>query len=174
MAKDKKVISLAERRRDRSESASASDSTEGSGERGTPVPGRMIWLHCPSCGTLEYTEQAMPGGRVHNTCGTQVEEVAVDVDLRGEYTIAEINLERLDILEQIIDGQRRRYEEYKQRLALAAGGKLEPYPTAEEHLKELPVAEMDALGLLVSHFFRNPAQRFGEGEEEKGEDESPE
>ena len=102
----------------------------------------------------------MTGGRVHNTCGTQVEEAEVDLDLRAEFTIAGINLERLEILENLLDAQRRKFEEYRNRLTTAAGGQLEPYPISEESLEELPIAGSDAFGLLVSRFFHQPEQRF--------------
>lgn len=165
MAKgDKKVISLADRRRVRTERDSApatEDSPPGAGASLAPIPGRLIWLHCPTCHTVEYTEVQVPGGRVHNACGTRVEEITVELDLRAEYTLAQINLERLNILQEIVEGQRKRYEEYKKRVTLAAGRPPEPYPVNEETLKSLPVAEVDALGLLVSRFFLEPARLFG-------------
>ncbi len=178
MAKDKKVISLSERRRGRPENKPSPSGADPERRHGAgsgagdaqPVPGRMIWLHCPTCSTLEYTEVDMAGGRVHNACGTMVEEAEVELDLRAEYTVADINLERLTILEELVEGQRRRYEEYKRRLSQAAGQPLRAYPLDEERLKALPVAEMDALGLLVSHFFQDPARHFGEGRSEEDEE----
>ena len=175
MAKDKNVISLDERRRgsghgsarghaSRTEpaapAAGASDPAAGAPQ--TPVPGRLIWLYCPACRTVEYTELAMAGGRVHNVCGTQVQEAAVELDLRAEHTVARINLERLGVLEQLLASQRQRYEEYLHRLNVAAGRPLEPYAVSDESAAALPVADVDALGLLVSRFFHNPAAHFAE------------
>lgn len=179
MAKDKNVISLDERRRTgggrahrprtgRSGPPAGGAPPErpavsGSGAPGSdPAPGELIWLYCPTCRTLEYTELAMAGGRIHNACGTQVQEMPVALDLRAEATIAHINLERLDILQGLLDGQRRRFEEYLQRLDLAAGRAVEPYAVSEDSVEGLPVADVDAFGLLVSRFFENPAQHFQE------------
>jgi hypothetical protein len=188
MVKDPKVISLEERRRGGARArphgrASAQDAAPAqAGEAAAPaqageaqpaqadaapgapapVPGRLIWLYCPSCRTLEYTELELGGGRVHNLCGTQVHEAAVELDLRAEATIAKVNLERLAILEQLLAGQRERYEEYLRRLALAAGRPLEPYPAGPESAAGLPVADVDAFGLLVSRFFHDPAGHFPE------------
>lgn len=132
----------------------------GGGER--PEPGRMVWLYCPTCRTIEYTELELAGGRVHNVCGTQVHEAPVELDLRAEATIAQVNLERLELLQSLLDGQRQRYEEYRHRLNLAAGHPLEPYATDSRPAQSLPVADVDALGLLVSRFFQDPARRFPE------------
>lgn len=168
--KDGKVISLAERRKEKnnqpdkdlSPEKGGDSSSVGSGESDLAgFPGKMVWLYCPTCKSLEYTESVIPGGRTHNVCGNMVEEKQEEVDLRAEYTIAQINLDRLNILEELVGGQRKRYEEYKKRLTLAAGKKLPPYPLDENTLKNLPVAELDALGLMVSRFFSNPAKHFG-------------
>jgi hypothetical protein len=191
MAKDKKVVSLDERRRARPASGAggahgAGESTRGDTQQSTgheraaadigaeqadadPVPGRLIWLYCPTCRTLEYTELAMAGGRVHNVCGTHVQEAPVELDLRAEGSIAQINLERLKILESLLAGQRQRYEEYQRRLNLAAGRKLAPYPAGEGGAAELPVAGVDAFGLLVSRFFHEPDAHFPELAAQPGE-----
>lgn len=181
MAKDKKVISLDERRSrsahrhgsgphagrtgapkgaGETEPAAAPGATGAEGADARPLPGRLIWLYCPTCGTVEYTELEMAGARVHNVCGTPVQEAPVDLDLRAEASIAQINLERLNILQSLLDGQRRRYEEYLHRLGLAAGRSVEPYPVSEDSVGRLPVADVDAFGLLVSHFFHNPQAHF--------------
>ncbi len=173
MDKDKKVISLDERRRGsargRSPRAGAAAAAHAAGTSEpaalaagpqTPVPGRLIWLFCPTCRTFEYTELDMAGGRVHNVCGTQVEEAVVELDLRAEHTIARINLERLSVLEQLLAGQRQRYEEVLQRLNVAAGRPLEPYAVSDDSVSALPVADVDAFGLLVTRFFHNPAAHF--------------
>lgn len=175
MADDNNVISLDDRRRKSNEigaeetganpaSTGGEDASQSSGKSGeagvNPLPGRLIWLHCSTCQTLEYTEVSMPGGRVHNACGNQVLEVAVDLDLRAEHTIAEVNLERLNILEDLLNGQRKRFEEYKKRLTLAAGKSLSGYPQDDATLQKLPVAGVDAFGLLISDFFQEPMGRF--------------
>ena len=58
-----KVINLADRRAKKEDEA-----------RNAPIPGWIVWLHCPKCNTLEYSEVPMPDGRVHKKCGTLVEE----------------------------------------------------------------------------------------------------
>lgn len=175
MANDKRVISLEERRRQRGRgqrvrAAKAAPAGQGATnetagpvateETAGPLAGQLIWLYCPTCKIVEYTEMRMTGGRVHNVCGTQVEESAVELDLRAECTIAEINLERLSILEHLLQSERMRYEEYRKRLALAAGRSIEAYPVSEETMERLPVEEVDAFGLLVSRFFHEPASHF--------------
>ena len=134
----------------------------GSGERtpAAPLPGKLIWLHCPVCKTLEYTEFSVPGGRVHNVCGTMVEEAALDVDLRAEYTIAELNLERLKMLSDLMAGQRNRFQEYQRRLRKLAGGKLSGYPNRDAIVKSLPVAGLDALGLFIPTALHEPDRHF--------------
>ena len=173
---DDKVISLAERRGEKSqnkakaEKNAAARAASDAGADASPVPGKMVWLFCPTCKSLEYTEMLMGGGRTHNPCGTIVEEYEADLDLRAEYTIAQVNLERLNILEEIVEGQRQRFEEYKKRLLLAAGKNMQPYEMDDEKLKDLPIAEVDALGLLVSDFFISPARQFKIDEEPPPED----
>ena len=45
-----------------------------------PIMGSLIWLHCPTCSTLEYTEVLALHGRTHK-CGTVVlEEEVQDKD----------------------------------------------------------------------------------------------
>jgi hypothetical protein len=125
-----------------------------------PVPTQLVWLYCPTCQTLEYTELALPNGRVHQPCGTQVEEVAVDVDARAEYSLAELNLRQLERLAELVDGQRARFREYQHRLELAAHQPLSSYPLTEDTVRKMPVAEVDPLGLLISAFLKQPLQRF--------------
>ena len=129
-------------------------------ERPAPQPGRLAWLHCPTCGTLEYTELLVPGGRRHK-CGSIVEEAVVEIDLRAEITLAEINLQRIAALGEYLEQQRQLFQEYQRRLALIGGAPPAPYPLSEEIVKALPVAEVDPLGLLISHALHNPARRFG-------------
>ena len=80
-----KVINLAERRAQRQ-----------ARQREEVISGHIIWLHCPTCKTTEYTEVQIPGGRIHNKCGTLVEEKPVPIDIRAEYTIAMRNLTILE------------------------------------------------------------------------------
>ncbi|MEE8436143.1 MAG: hypothetical protein V3S64_15255 [bacterium] len=178
MSKKDNVISLEERRRQAAgqmtgDSSGNAATVETPGRETTvpentvpenTVPGRLIWLHCPTCDTLEYTEMALGGGRVHNVCGTHVAEAEVELDLRAEHTIARINLERLSILENLLSEQRRKFEEYLQRLSLAAGKPLEEYSFSEALLEKLPIAEVDAFGLLISNFFHQVEGFFSTGD----------
>ncbi len=123
------------------------------------VPGKLTWLHCSSCGTLEYTEQFSPGGRVHNRCGSKVEEAILDVDARAEYTIAQYNLERIRTLTGYLEAQRRRYEEYQERLRRMVGDPGQ-YPMEQDGLAALPVAEVDSLGLLMPTALARPERHF--------------
>jgi hypothetical protein len=132
-----------------------------------PVPIQLVWLFCPTCKTLEYTEVMVPGGRVHNVCGTPVEEAFVDVDARAEYTLADINLRRLEALARLVEAQRTRATEYQARLRKAAGKPLTGYPLTGESARALPVAETDPLGLLISRFLHDPARRFEPAESGK-------
>ncbi len=176
MPEDKdNIISLAERRskKGRGEAANEAERPEptgagaeadgapDAGDQGLePLPGKITWLYCPACKTLQYTEVWLPGGRVHNVCGNQVEQAEVEIDVRAETTIAEINLERLRMLEQMIAAERGRFEEYQKRLALIAGGPPRPYPLDEATLERLPVAEVGALGLLAPTALHDPISRF--------------
>jgi hypothetical protein len=112
------------------------------------------------CDTLEYTELAVPGGRVHNRCGTRVEEAVLEIDLRAEYTIADINLERLKVLTSLIEGQRARFLEYQERLR-RQDGRIAPYPLDENTAAKLPIEGIDpVLGLLVPKALAHPERHF--------------
>lgn len=159
---EEKVISLDARRRRTAEPAAraAVPAAQPAPADLPPLPGRLVWLHCRTCGTFEYTELAMPGGRVHNRCGTRVEESALEIDLRAEYTIAEINLERLKSLTTLLEAQRARFLEYQERLR-RQGGRIEPYPLNEESAAKLPIEGIDpVLGLLVPKALAHPERRF--------------
>jgi len=188
MAGDEKIISLEERRRRRQGGAAETEPTSSEPEQlettaasteeapTEPLPGKLTWLHCPTCGTLEYTEEYVPGGRIHNKCGTRVEEVVLDVDVRAEQTIAEFNLARLNMLSTWIEEQRRNFEVLQERLRKLAGGPPRAYALTEENLRRLPVAEVDALGLLVSNAFHQPSRHFAhtaDAAAESDEDETP-
>lgn len=172
MADESKVISLAARRRNKRQRDPAPKTPGGAvpaptkDEDPRPVPAQMVWLFCPTCKTLEYTELVLPGGRRHNVCGTVVREAVVDVDARAEYTLAELNLRRLAALAELLDAQRARFIEYQERLAKAAGRTINAYPLTEVAVQNLPVAEVDPLGLLISRFLHQPATRFPQAQPE--------
>ena len=128
-----KVINLAERLADRKAK-----------EESRQIEGWLIWLHCPKCNTIEYTELRMPGGRVHK-CGTLVEEEEIPIDVRAEFTISQRNLDKLNELEEkqnsskvmkFVGGKmkstikqlRAREEEYQQRLQNMTSERLNNYP----------------------------------------------
>lgn len=140
-------------------------------------PGKMVWLYCPKCETLEYTEIVSPAGRTHH-CGTMVEEQEVELDLRAEVTITETNLTTIDALlkknsgfklvklvskslDKALKALKASEETYRDRLYLAAGGYIPPYPEDPESLKDkLPVKSTNRLGLLISDFRFEPEKRF--------------
>ncbi|MGA1600061.1 MAG: hypothetical protein ACO4AU_13495 [bacterium] len=131
--KSAKVISLAEYRAKREQEAAQA-----------PIPGWLVWLSCPQCGTVEYTEVRLPEGRYHK-CGTLVDEAEVPIDIRAEITISRRNLQLLqevfesgtaskllgrllrsarDNLEQLQQSE----ETYQNKLLLMAGQDVESYP----------------------------------------------
>ena len=124
-----------------------------------PIPGILTWLRCPRCGSLEYTEIEMKGGRRHN-CGTIVDEAEVALDVRAEYTLTKINLDRIGLLAEYLDTQRRLFQEYERRLEIIAGEVPEPYSLTGDPMKTLPVKNVDPLGLLFSEALHDPASRF--------------
>ncbi len=140
-------------------------------------PGKMVWLYCPKCNSLEYTEIISPAGRTHH-CRTLVEEREVELDLRAEITITEYNLsviERLmsknsrfklvKILSKSLDkalaALKVSEETYRDRIVLAAGMNVPPYPgEIEDLLDKLPIRDTNRLGLLISKFRFEPEKRF--------------
>ena len=161
------VVSLDRARIRRTESQTGETAAEPEGAREadqTPeaIPGSITWLHCPSCDTLEYTEIAMEGGRRHK-CGSIVEEAEVEIDVRAEYTISQINLERIRALSDYLESQRRHFEEYSRRLETIAGETPAAYPMSEDLMKLFPVGHVDPLGLMISKALHEPAGRFKEG-----------
>lgn len=175
MAEEGNVVSMVGRRRGKATTQEAAPAQPVASGDTKPQPAQLVWLFCPICKTLEYTEMVVPGGRRHNTCGTQVLEAVVDVDARAEHTLAELNLRRLAALAELLDAQRKRFLEYQDRLAKAAGKPPASYPLTEVSVQSLPVAEVDPLGLLISRFLHQPAERFPEAKPEKsspGEDPS--
>ena len=137
----------------------------------------LVWLHCPACETVEYTEIIAPHGRTHK-CGAIVEELDISLDLRAEYTITQFNLKRIDkLLSKNKDSKLRKLisksldnalitlkqseETYISRLHLAAGSQIPVYPGDIDSLKDqLPILETNRLGLLVSEFRFEPEKRF--------------
>ena len=152
-----KVINLAERRAQRERQAA-----------NAPIPGWLVWLHCPKCETTEYTEVLMSEGRDHK-CGTLVEEKEVPIDVRAEYTISLRNLETLDNLlesqtpsrllgrflktsRDSLEQLRAAEEEYQRRMLIIAGtDEVTPYP--EEWTPETAGMEVEVIqppGLMLT------------------------
>lgn len=136
--------------------------------------GKMVWLFCPTCNSIEYTEVIAPNGRSHK-CGTQVIEKEVDLDLRAELTLTLYNIERIKQLLKENSASRLKKlfaksfdkalknlllseEMYLQRLH-AEG--VPPYPDPINEIKErLPIKIVNELGLYISDFRYNPQDRF--------------
>ena len=59
------------------------------------IPLKLVWLNCPKCNTLEYTETLAPNGR-HHKCGTEVHETEFDINLVEEYFVCKSNLVKLE------------------------------------------------------------------------------
>jgi hypothetical protein len=150
-----KVINLADRlaeRRAREESRS--------------ITGYLIWLHCPTCNTIEYTEMQMEGGRIHK-CGTLVEEKEIEIDVRAEFTISQRNLQRLQQAEaeqqaskvrkllggmgSLLQQLRAREEEYQSRLQKMTQETIAPYPETWDPAENgVEVTTNDPIGLQIT------------------------
>ena len=176
MSQDDKVISLDERRKGRhpTEENTRDLTPQPSPENGMnepALPGKLVWLHCPTCDTYQYTELALSGGRQHNVCGTVVEEVEIEIDVRAEITIAEFNLQRLEDLSRVLESEKKNFDEYRKRLQLVAGKKVTGYALTEANLSRLPVATISPLGLLIPEALDNPKGRFANspGEDSEGD-----
>jgi len=146
-------------------------------EADQPIYGILVWLYCPKCKSIEYTEIIASGGRAHR-CGTQVEEVEVEVDLRAEYTITAMNLEKIDqilkknkksrlmkivskSLDKAMIALKNSEEIYLQRLQGMKSQLLLPYQGTPEELKsKLNIKETNKLGLAISEFRYQPEDRF--------------
>jgi len=142
-----------------------------------PYPGVLVWLHCPKCDTIEYTEIVAPHGRTHK-CGTVVEEQEISLDLRAEYTITQFNLKQINkllgknkesrlrklisrSLDDALIALKSSEETYISRLHQAAGCQIPVYPGDVEELQErLPIREKNKLGLHISEFRFEPEKRF--------------
>jgi len=134
-----------------------------------PIPGFVVWLHCPTCQTTEYTEVQMSGGRTHK-CGTRVEEVEVAIDVRAEYTISQWNLTLLEennssntrkksklvnkllgITEPLIQQIKNNVLEYQRRLQLMTSEKLTPYSDDWSPEKNgIHVTAVQPLGIMLT------------------------
>ncbi|MBU2512977.1 hypothetical protein KJ966_16685 [bacterium] len=142
-----------------------------------PYLGTLVWLYCRVCETIEYTEVVAPHGRTHK-CGTIVEEVEVPLDLRAEYTLTQFNLEKINgllhknkesrlrkliskSLDNALMALKQSEENYISRLHLAAGCQIPVYPGSLKDLeKQLPIKEINKLGMLISDFRFEPEKRF--------------
>ena len=151
-----KVINLAERREQKRKQ-----------DLFKPVQGWIVWLKCPKCETLEYSELRMSEGRIHK-CGTLVEEQEVEIDVRAEYTVSLRNSEMLsDLLNNtkakgvlkrflksgkaMLTQLQRSEEEYQNRLQLMVPKECVPYPNEWDPQKEgMDVKQMEPLGLLLT------------------------
>ncbi len=134
-----------------------------------PIPGVVVWLHCPTCQTTEYTEVPMTGGRTHK-CGTLVEEVKVAIDVRAEYTISQWNLKLLEegnaansskkskllnkllgITAPLIQQIKQNEIEYQRRLELMTSEKLTPYADGWSPEKDgIKVTAVQPLGIMLT------------------------
>lgn len=125
-----------------------------------PIAGRLYWLYCPVCDSLEYSALAVRGGRRHNPCGTMVQEAEVPLDLREEVTLAELNLERLEALVHLLAGHIERFRTYRRRLEQAAGSPVTTYPPESAAVERMTKRGIDGMGLFSSTFLQQPEMRF--------------
>ena len=163
-----KVINLADRRAKKEDEA-----------RNAPIAGSIVWLHCPKCKTLEYSEILMPDGRVHKKCGTLVEEEEIQIDVRAEYTISMRNSKRLDELFKetkipgfikplakkgigMLENMQAAEKEYRNRLENIAGGSISAYQDEwDEKSLDMDIKILEPLGVILSEA-RQPDLHFPE------------
>ncbi|MBF0352287.1 MAG: hypothetical protein HQM11_14740 [SAR324 cluster bacterium] len=161
-----KVISFAEKRLQKAQE-----------KQNFLLEGYLVWLKCPKCETLEYTEVRMPDGRIHNRCGSMVTECEVKIDIRAEYTIVTRNLkmlekwfEKTDIPLEILRllGPEKKMLvrvqqaelEYLRRLnIMALPHKVEPYPEEWEPDSSQKLKRLHPLGMIMSEA-RQPELHF--------------
>ncbi len=148
-------------------------------QKNQPVMGYMVWLFCPKCKSIEYSEIVSPYGRVH-LCGTSVEEKEVQLDLRAELTLtlANINLLETSIakkkkfsIRNLTNALRETYrlllnaeKQYAHRLQLAAYNSnhnqpLIPYKSIDLVDKAV-IQEITPMGLYFSTFRYKPEKNF--------------
>ena len=163
-----KVINLADRRAKKEDEA-----------RNAPIAGCIVWLHCPKCNTLEYSEISMPDGRVHKKCGTLVEEEEIQIDVRAEYTISMRNSKRLDELFKetkipgfmrplakkgigMLENMQAAEKEYRNRLENIAGGTVSTYQDDwDEKSLDMDIKILEPLGVILTEA-RQPDLHFPE------------
>ena len=140
-----------------------------------PEMGILIWLYCPNCKTLQYTENQASNGRKHK-CGADVMEIEVPLDLTAENTICLKNLSILEELQQQIKEKKEekgandillRILEHCKREELSMIEKLQKasknkkcFSYSWEDKKKLPIADVNPLGLYLSEFRFKPEIRF--------------
>ena len=136
-----------------------------------PEMGILIWLYCPNCKTLQYTENQASNGRKHK-CGADVMEIEVPLDLTAENTICLKNLSILEELQQQIKEKKEekgandillRILEHCKREELSMIEKLQKasknkkcFSYSWEDKKKLPIADVNPLGLYLSEFRFKP------------------
>lgn len=149
-----------------------------------PCYGCMVWLHCPTCNKMEYTEVQSPYGRTHK-CGTQVFERNVELDLRAEVTITQENIKILQSLIQeqeksklkqlfiksfggLIQKMLDHENDYLQRILIAGKNKVQAYSGIfKDIMHKLPIEETNPLGVHISTFRFQPEKRFQEINQKK-------
>ena len=164
-----KVISLADRRAKKEKRALEE-----------PIIGKIIWLYCSKCKSLEYSEVQLPSGRIHKICGTLVKEKEVKVDIRTEYTISLKNSMLLDkvfeeknlpnfFLKTVFKKGRGMLEsfqaaevEYRKRLENMINKPVKPYPDDwDAKSVGMRLKIIDPLGLVLTEA-RQPNLHFPE------------
>ncbi len=136
--------------------------------------GILVWLYCPHCKTLQYTESQAPYGRRHK-CGVDIMEIEVPLDLTAENTICLKNLSILEELQQQIEEKKekgandilKRVLEHCRKEELSMMEKLKNISKNKKCLsyswedkKKLPIANINPLGLYLSEFRFKPEIRF--------------
>ncbi len=138
-------------------------------DKSAPIPGIIVWMHCPTCQATEYTELQMPGGRIHK-CGTLVEEVEVAIDARAEYTISQRNLAILEKVsgkisdiknkiirkwlgnEQLLEQIKANERDFQHRLELIAKEKITPYLDEWDPLENgIEIVKAQPTGILITN-----------------------
>ena len=166
-----KVINLADRRAKKENEA-----------RDAPILAWITWLYCPTCKSLEYSELEVPNGRIHNQCGTLVEEEDVQIEVRAEYTISLRNSKRLEKLFKetkvpgflkplakkgigMLENLRDAEEEYRKRLENLVDGSVIPYSDDwDVNSLKMQLKTLEPLGLILTEA-RQPNLHFPEIED---------
>jgi hypothetical protein len=149
--------------------------------------GLLVWLHCPSCKTLEYSEIISSEGRLHK-CGKEVSEQEVAIDITAEYTICKRNLLHLEELENHLSKSSLKQKKVFQKLVdNLKNNELEMIKKLQKITKKNPLVAYDKktaealfstahandMGLVISDFRFQPKARFQKTEssvEEKKDD----